>query len=253
MKLPKVLIFDLDSTLTESKQPESPVMGELVARLLQKIPIAVMSGGNFVQFQNQLLPSLPHNSNLEHLYLFPTSASRCLIFKNEKWENLYDNSFSEEDKTKILEAFSAAMNETGFDNLPTEVWGERIEDRGSQITFSALGQLAPIEIKKEWDPNREKRKPLYESLVQKLPDFFVAMNATTSIDITKKGMTKAYGINQLSKILNIPVQDMIYVGDSLAPGGNDAVVLETGIPTIKTTDPTQTMEIIKSFLNENNN
>ncbi len=41
-----------------------------------------------------------------------------------------------------------------------ETWGEQIEDRGSQITFSALGQQAPIEEKKKWDPDFTKREKI---------------------------------------------------------------------------------------------
>src|SRR3989344_2170473 len=97
---PKVIAFDLDGTLAESKQPMSADMGGLLGELLKKMPVAVMSGGGWKQFEKQFLPALPEGMLLDRLYLFPTSAALCLVHRNGAWHPQYDHTFSPETKTK---------------------------------------------------------------------------------------------------------------------------------------------------------
>jgi hydroxymethylpyrimidine pyrophosphatase-like HAD family hydrolase len=148
----------------------------------------------------------------------------------------------------VLSALQKALAETGFDTPPPQLWGEQIEDRGAQITWSALGQQAPIEVKSVWDPDRKKRAPLQAALIAHLSDFSVRANATTSIDITRAGINKAYGVRKLSEIINAPIENMVYVGDALFPGGNDEVVKETGIKTHEVKDPSDTEKFIQELL-----
>lgn len=242
------LIFDLDGTLAESKAPLTPEMGALLARLLQKMPVAIMSGGSYAQFQKQLLDGMPANANFKNLYLFPTSAAQCYTFKDGEWQFLYNNPFTAEEKARVLQALADSLRETGLDKPPPQLWGEQIEDRGTQFTWSALGQQAPIGEKQIWDPDRKKRAPLQAALLARLSDFSVRVNATNSIDITRAGMTKAYGVRKLSEILVMPISEMLYVGDALFPGGNDEIVKETGIATQQVSGPAEAAAIIETFL-----
>jgi HAD superfamily hydrolase (TIGR01484 family) len=246
--MPKLVAFDLDGTLAESKQPVTKEMGELLGKLLQKMPVAVMSGGAYYQFEKQLLPALPSDALLPRLYLFPTSAGRCYMCKNGAWQTAYDHSFTEEEKTVIRKALHEALVETGLDKPPPRLWGEQIEDRGAQISWSALGQQAPIEEKKKWDPDRKKRMPLRDAFLKRAPDFSVGVNATNTIDITRKGITKAYGIEQLATMSGIPIGEMLYVGDALKEGGNDAVVIPTGVCTKEVSGPIEAAELIEDIL-----
>lgn len=245
---PNVIAFDLDKTLAVSKSPVTSDMGVLIARLLEVRTVAVVSGGKYGQFEKQLFPALPEGAKLENLYLFPTSGGYCYHYENGTWALLDDNSLTSEEKAVVLKALEEAMAETGFTEPPAEVWGERTEDRGAQITFSALGQEAPPDAKEAWDPDKTKRRPLYDSLVRRLPNFKVRMNASTTIDITRLGITKAYAIRKLSELTGVPVSDMLYIGDALFPGGNDEVVKETGVPTKETSGPSETAEIIEELL-----
>lgn len=244
---PKLVAFDLDGTLAESKTRMTPAMGELVAELLRHMPIAIMSGAGFSQFEKQFLPSLPDEANLSKLYLFPTNAAACYVFRNGAWHPQYDNSFSAEEKKKILTALAESMAEVHFEK-PPQLWGDQIEDRGAQITFSALGQQAPIEEKAKYDPSRAKRRPLYDALCRRLPEFSIGLNATTSIDITHRGITKAYGVKKLAELTGITIPEMIYVGDALDEGGNDSVVIETGIRTHAVFGPHETAGFIEMVL-----
>jgi hypothetical protein len=247
---PKLIAFDLDGTLAESKQRLSAEIGELFAELLEIMPAAILSGAGFDQFESQFLPALPTDAKLEKLFLFPTNAAECFIYKGGSWKPKYDLSFNLMERGRIMQALKESLAETGLTHIPeyTEEWGNQIEDRGAQITFSALGQHAPVEIKKTWDPTREKRRPLYEALKRRLPDFSIGLNASTSIDITKKGVNKAYGIRRLIELSGISVSEMLYVGDALEEGGNDSVVTQTGIKTQGVFGPEETARLIDEVL-----
>jgi HAD superfamily hydrolase (TIGR01484 family) len=248
MQRPAAAIFDLDGTLAASKSAITDITGRHLAQLLEHMPVAVMSGGAYHQFATQLLPGLSQGARLERLYLFPTSAAQAFQYKDGAWVPLYDHAFTAAERDEVLGALAAALKETGLDTPPEQVWGERIEDRGAQITFSGLGQKAPIQEKEAWDPDQSIRRPLAEALQARLPHLSIRMNATTSIDITREGMTKAYGVRQFSEIIGIPISSMLYVGDALFDGGNDAIVKETGIPTRAVTGPQETLEVIEELI-----
>ena len=99
-------------------------------------------------------------------------------------------------------------------------WGDLIEDRGSQITFSALGQEAPLAEKAKWDPDfakRQKIEAILEPMISASPSI---LGGATSIHVTRPGIDKAYGIMKLKETLGVPIADMIFVGDAIFPGGN---------------------------------
>ena len=50
------------------------------------------------------------------------------------------------------------------------------------------------------------------------------------MDITLKGVDKAYGMSRLAEVTGIPGERMLFVGDRLDPEGNDYPVLALGIP-----------------------
>jgi len=245
---PKLVAFDLDGTLAESKQRVSSDMGELLSQLLKKMPVAVMSGAGFPQFERQFFPAFPADADFTNLYLFPDNAAQCFVYREGSWKPQYDNAFTPAEREHVLKALDEALVETGMRDVPIRVWGERIEDRGAEIVFSGLGQEAPPEEKRKWDPTREKRKPLYDALTKKLPEFAIGLNAMTSIDITRKGVTKAYGIKKLVELSGVSVSEMLYVGDALEEGGNDAVVKESGVRTEQVFGPKETAALIESLL-----
>lgn len=244
---PKVIIFDLDSTLTQSKQPLAKDMGQALKKLMDKMPVAVMSGADLPQFEKQLLTYLPEDSNLSQLYLFPTSAAECLTHENGKWIDAYDYLFSKEEKEKIFSAFSRVLEESGIVK-EEPLFGERIEDRGEEITFSALGQEAPLPLKEKWDPDHKKREVMIEELQKIMPEFEIHIGGTTSIDVTHKDISKEDGIKWLSRHFNIPASQMLYVGDALFEGGNDAEVKKTSVQTKAVKGPEETLSIIEEIL-----
>lgn len=241
----KLITFDLDGTLAESKSALDPEMAELLRRLLGVAKVAVISGGDWPQFELQLLANLPQDADLENLLLLPTCGTK--FFRHEEdWKKLYSEDFSQAERERIVAAFQTALDETGFQ--PEQVYGDLIEDRGSQITFSALGQQAPIDVKKVWDPDFAKRTKIAAALEGHLPGLSIRMGGATSIDVTKPGIDKAYGIRKLRDILGIQIEEMVFIGDALFPGGNDYPAKEAGVDSIQVRDHNETKRIIEALL-----
>jgi HAD superfamily hydrolase (TIGR01484 family) len=240
-----MMIFDLDGTLAESKSTLDPEMSALLGRLMNVARVAVISGGDWPQFEKQFLARVPQNAKLENLSMLPTCGTKFYKYE-DGWHKQYSEDFSDDERARIIGGMEKALVDSGF--KPEETWGELIEDRGSQITFSALGQEAPVDVKKVWDPDFEKRKKIKAILDPILPDFTVRLGGATSIDITKPGIDKAYGIAKLVEILGVQKDAMLFVGDALFPGGNDYPVKECGVDSIPTRDPDETKRIIETFL-----
>lgn len=244
----KCVVFDLDGTLAESKQPVGSSMVDRLRKLLRRYDVAVISGGAWPQFQTQLLAQLTLDpEEAARLYLFPTSATSFYMHLDGAWQAVYAEQLPEDDRNRIFAAFKQAFADTGFEH-PRKTWGPQLEDRGTQVTFSALGQLAPVEFKKTWDPTFSKRLIVMERLIQLLPDFEVRTGGSTSIDVTKKGIDKKYGIEQIERQLGVPISEMVFVGDALFPGGNDFPVKATGIATVAVTGPDEAMSFIDGLL-----
>ena len=241
----KLVVFDLDGTLAESKSAIDPEMAQLLEHLLGLVRVAVISGGAWEQFEKQVLAYLPHDERLRNLSLLPTCGTRFYRY-GSGWELLYAEDFTEVERKKIVDSLQQTITSTGGN--PERVWGELIEDRGSQITFSALGQLAPLEAKKKWDPDFVKRKKLESVLETLIPEFSVHLGGATSIDVTQHGIDKAYGIRKLRDILRIPIDEMIFIGDALFPGGNDYPAKEAGALSIEVKDPHETKRVIEAIV-----
>ena len=241
----QLIVFDLDGTLAESKSAIDGEMATLLGSLLEVAQVAIISGGDFPQFQTQLVANLPQDERLEKLSLLPTCGTKFFQYENG-WVKRYSEDFTAAEKTAILSELDKAVDQSGF--KATQTWGEAIEDRGSQITYSALGQQAPLAEKKGWDPDFAKRKAIKAVLDQTLPNFSITLGGSTSIDITKPGIDKAYGMRKLVDILGIPIAAMIYVGDALFPGGNDYPARSTGADCIQVRDPNETKRVIETVI-----
>lgn len=240
----KLIVFDLDGTLAVSKSPLDAEMAGLLIDLLRVAKVAVISGGNWPQFEKQVLSNLSHSEHLQNLLLLPTCGTKFYQY-DTSWKKLYSEDFTAAEKDKIIRSLQQVSGDSGF--KADKVWGDVIEDRGSQITFSALGQQAPIEAKEQWDPDFAKRQKMKVSLDALLPEFSVRLGGTTSIDVTKHGIDKAYGIAKLRDTLGIAIEEMIFVGDALFPGGNDYPAKQAGVVSIQVRDPDESKRVIEAI------
>jgi phosphomannomutase len=241
----KLIVFDLDGTLAESKSSLDAEMATLLSALLGIVKVAVVSGGDWPQFEKQVIANLPHDEHLKNLSLLPACGTKFYQYTGD-WKKIYSEDFTADEKKKIISSLKQALAVAGF--KVEKVWGETIEDRGSQITFSALGQQAPIEEKKKWDLDFTKRKKIKTFLDKLIPEFSVRLGGMTSVDVTKPGIDKAYGIRKLRDILGIAIDEMIFIGDALFPGGNDYAAKEAGVFSIRVRDPNESKRVMEAIV-----
>jgi HAD superfamily hydrolase (TIGR01484 family) len=180
-----------------------------------------------------------------NLSILPTCGTNFFQYKGD-WTKLYSEDFTADEKKKITNSLERALGIAGF--TVEKVWGDEIEDRGSQITFSALGQQAPLEEKNRWDPDYTKRKKIKAILDTLIPEFSVRMGGATSIDVTKPGIDKAYGIGKLRDILGISLSEMIFIGDALFAGGNDYPAEQAGVISIPVRGPSETKPVTEAII-----
>lgn len=241
----QLVAFDLDGTLAVSKQAIDTEMATLLARLTKRVTVAVMSGGDWPQFEAQLIGKLPAGSDLARLFLLPTSGTKLYRYDTE-WRLIYAEVLDPAERALITVALDTVIAALRLDSAPS--WGARIEDRATQITFSAPGQHALPDAKRAWDPDFVRRKQIQAMLSPMIPGFAVRIGGSTSIDITREGVDKGYGIVKLSQAAGIALGDIMFVGDALYPGGNDHAVMDAGVDAIPVRDVEETKRIIETIL-----
>lgn len=238
-----LVAFDLDDTLAPSKSSLPKEMGQALRALLDVTQVAVISGGAFAQFQLQLLGNLEASpSQLANLHLMPTCGTRYLRFNAGEMAEVYDHPLTEQELHEATTALKECAAELGL--WEPEPWGNIIENRQSQVTFSALGQEAPLEAKRAWDPTGSKRAALAQAVGERIPNLEVRSGGATSVDITARGIDKAYGMDVLITQTGIPKENMLFIGDRLDEGGNDYPVRAAGWPTFAVNSWQETADVV---------
>lgn len=229
----KIIAFDMDDTLCIAKSPISGQISNLLDDLLSKYDVSIISGGNFTQFKIQIIDQLKVGSEkLSRLHLMPTCGTQYYRYDVMRceWIQEYAISLTDEQKSRATNALKTSAQELGL--WEENSYGEVIEDRGSQVTLSALGQRAPSDEKYAWDPTGEKKMAIRDAVAPLVPELDVRAGGTTSVDVTLKGVDKAYGMRQLIKATGVSMDEILFIGDKMEKGGNDYPVRALGIDSI---------------------
>jgi phosphomannomutase len=246
MTTPRLVAFDLDDTLAPSKSAIDPRIGDLLIALAERVQVAIISGGQLQQFKTQVVEQLPETTAavLANMHLMPTCGTQYYRLTDAGIETVYAHTLSDDEKARALAAVEEEAKRLGV--WESETWGPILEDRGSQITFSALGQSAPLDAKMAWDPDGAKKNALRDAVAARIPDLEVRSGGSTSVDITHRGIDKAYGMRKLAEQTGIHLDDMLFVGDRLDEHGNDYPVLAMGV----TCQPVEGWEDTAEFLDD---
>lgn len=252
----KVIAFDLDGTLAPSKSALPDRMSDALSGLLEQFDVCVISGGKFGQFETQLLNNLHAGpAQLERLHLMPTCGTQYYRYDLDKksWSRVYAELLNDDDKKKIIAALEKGFQDLGYTEKKT--YGPAVEDRESQITYSVLGQdivdelgEEGVRLKYEWDPDNAKKQAVRDYVAPLIPEFEVRVGGVTSIDVTKPGIDKAYGMRKLMEMLEIGKEDILFIGDRLQEGGNDYPVKAMGIYSLEVGDWAHTALVIEGIL-----
>lgn len=249
----KVLAFDIDQTLNIAKTPITDDIAELLTKCLDHFEICPISGQKFDQFLIQIVDRLKDATpeQLTHLHLFVAQGTQYYRYNLEKkdWEQVYNYPLTEEQVKKITETIEQSARELGYwEEDKLKEGDEIIENRLSQVTFSALGQKAGTEEKYAWDPDCKKREKICARCKELAPEFEYEIGGTTSINAITPGMNKEFGMTHLLEELNVEKKDILYFGDMTQPGGNDYPIVKMGIDTITVRSHEDTAFALKGIL-----
>lgn len=265
----QVLSFDVDQTLNVAKTPIPPEMAAVLSHCLDHFYICPISGQKFEQFLVQIVNPLVAYAageasinatklikRLEHLHLFVAQGTQYYRYQPSSdsydpadWHQVYNYPLKDEDVVKITTTLQQAAKELGFWEADKLAEGDEIiENRLSQVTFSALGQTAGTEAKYAWDPDLKKRQAIVAKCREKLPDFLYEIGGTTSINVAAPGMNKEFGMAHLLEELHVEKSDVLYFGDMTQPGGNDYPVVAMGIDTITVRSHEDTLFALRGIL-----
>lgn len=229
----KIIAFDLDDTLCIAKSPMPVQISNLMAALLDNYDVCVISGGNLTQFKLQVLDQLSVSAEkLTRMHLMPTCGTQYYRYnvESQDWDQQYANNLTDEQKERATNALMESAKKLGL--WEENPYGDVIEDRGSQVTLSALGQQAPADAKYAWDPTGVKKLAIRDAVAPLVPDLEARAGGTTSVDVTLKGVDKAYGMKHLIEATGVTMEEILFIGDKLEQGGNDYPVKAMGIDTI---------------------
>jgi membrane-associated protein len=247
IRTPKAVLFDLDDTLVVSWQVPSAPMIEKLGLLLEQVPVAIMSAASFPRIEQSFLPSIEAHPHAHQLYVYSYNGAELHILENGIWKAQYSVEMTQEQRARATAVIKECVAKTRIIKKDAKYQWEILE-REQKIVFSALGLHATQEDKRTWDPGLSKRKKLQRTLRRRLRDLDVNIGGTTTIDITAKGINKGYATRHLAKRLGVEVQDMLFIGDALYPGGNDYIVMQTGADTRQVQNPEETEKIIETLL-----
>lgn len=240
----KVLSFDIDQTLNIAKTPITDDIAELLIKCSDHYEICPISGQKFDQFLIQIVNPMIKNgvkpAQLTHLHLFVAQGTQYYIYEDKSdaydeanWKQVYNYPLTDEQVKKISETIEKSARELGFwEEDKLQPGDEIIENRLSQVTFSALGQKAGTEEKYAWDPDCEKRGKIVARCKELAPEFDYEIGGTTSINAITPGMNKEFGMTHLLEELKVTKDEILYFGDMTQSGGNDYPVVKMGIDTI---------------------
>lgn len=246
----KLIAFDQDDTLNITKLPVDETMADLLTRLLDTYEVCVISGTSWETMKandvDPLVNATPEQ--LARLHIMPTTGTQYWGYVDGDWKRAYAHFLTDEQASVIATELEAAAKKLGY--WCDDPKGEIIENRGSQITYSALGQFATPEDKYAWDQDLEKRRKIVELVAPKLKgiDVNITICGTTSIDVTLPGIDKAYGMRELMKQTGYTMEEILFIGDKLQPGGNDYPVRAMGIDTIEVTSHEDTNWVLRGIL-----
>ncbi len=162
------------------------------------------------------------------------------------WKKIYSEDFTTEEKEKIIGSLKKAI---GARASRSKRSGESRSKTGEARSLFPHWVSRPLWKKKKngtlISPSGRRSKRSSTILI---PEFSVRTGGATSIDVTKPGIDKAYGIRKLRDILGISIEEMIFIGDALFPGGNDYPAEEAGVVSIPVRDPDETKRVIETII-----
>ena len=225
--MPGALLFDMDGTLTDARQPISEDVVEALSSTAAGIRHYLVTGSDMCKVEEQI----PKEILLE-LFSRVYACNGTLVY-NCDLDMDDENSPIEPElmhKVTLVDHYSEADINHVLDillktaaNTHTKVkTGTFVEWRESQINFSVVGRNctpAQREDYVKWDKKSGERKKIIDQLREEFKGWGLSfrLGGQISIDVTREGWDKSYAFENMPET---PDQ-CIFFGDKICQDGND--------------------------------
>ena len=234
----KVIAMDLDGTLTQHKTPLSDEHRAVLEALSKKYKLLMVGAGMCHRILNQLgkFPiDIIGNYGMQYAEYNAESGEIDIVFDEVR----------PCDRAHMEERVSAMREKYGF----TEFAGENVEYHSSGcVTFPILGTKARAEDKLAFDPDRSKRRAIYEDICNVFSDYTVFVGGSSSFDMAPFPFDKAYALAKYCADHGIAHSEVVYIGDDYGPGGNDESVYKSDFNYLTIDNYLDFPEIVKDLL-----
>ena len=234
----KVVAFDMDGTLTQHKTPLDPVNREVLTKLSKKYKLLMVGAGTCRRIFEQLghFPiDIIGNYGMQYAEYNCDKGDIDIVFDEQL---PCDRESVEKRVTEMREKY-------GF----TEYAGKNVEYHPSGcVTFPILGTDAKIEDKLSFDPDRAKRRKIYDDIKNVFSDYTVFVGGSSSFDMAPTPYDKAYALDVYCKRFGLSHSEVVYIGDDYGMGGNDEAVFLSDFCAVKTDDYRKFSEVVAFLL-----
>ena len=203
----KKFIFDVDGTLTPSRQEIDPDFEKYMIEFSNENDVYLVTGSNREKTIEQVGDTLFHTA--KRVY----NCSGSDVYEGDL--NVYRDEW---DVPEDVEEF--LMDELHHSKFPIRT-GTHVEKRPGGINFSVLGRGQGVVLEErdeyvKWDRTHHERKNMAIKIKNRFPDLEVQVGGQTGLDISPLGRNKGQILRDFSK------EDFIYFyGDMMDEGQND--------------------------------
>lgn len=234
----KIVAMDMDGTITQHKQPLDKEHKKTLDELSKKYKLLLVGAGQVMRIFRQMegYPvDIIGNYGMQY-GTYNESAREIDIVRDLNFPV---------DKASVEKRITMLREKYGY----TIFSGDNVEFHPSGcITFPLLGTKAKQEDKLSFDPDRVKRRKIYDDVVKTFSDYTVFVGGSSSFDLVPMPYNKYYALNLYCKENNLKHEDIIYIGDDYGLGGNDESVYKSDFSYITIDDYRDFSEVTKPLL-----
>ena len=219
----KLLAFDLDGTLTQHKTKLSKEHREILFKLREKYILVMVGAGQIRRIFDQM-DGFPIDiiGNYGMQYARYNEETKDL-------DTVYDI-VADCDHEECEKKVTYLRQKHGF----TEFSGDNVEFHPSGcVTFPVLGTKAKQEDKLAFDPQRSKRRAIYDEVCELFSEYNVFVGGSSSFDMAPVPYNKYYALDKYCEEKGIKHNEAVFVGDDYGIGGNDESVYKSDFGFIK--------------------
>tara|TARA_Y100000593_G_C4311052_1_gene338372 strand:+ start:458 stop:1183 length:726 start_codon:yes stop_codon:yes gene_type:complete len=235
----KTYIFDVDGTLTPSRQTMTEDFSKFFDKWSKKNTYWLVSGSDLKKMQEQI--PIAYLDRAEGLFCCGA---------NELYQNgnlMYEKSFNV--PKPVVEFLLSQVSLTAY---PYDRAKNNIENRKNMLNFSVIGRDCTQEQRDSyyhWDMEHKERFRIANTINNQWPLLEATIGGQISIDIAPRGNNKSQVLDVV-KSAQKNVDEFIFIGDRTMSGGNDYPLAElmnrtNGCKVFQTEGANQTMEILE--------